>query len=160
MLRLFSTQLLFSTATWIWSQSTKKTGLLTWRNLSYVRSQDLPFYLTGLHSKSFFEFGLEAVVQRFSVVTKDVLRNFAKLTRKQLCQSLLLIKLQASRPATISKKRLWHRYFPLNFAKFLRTPFVTEHLRWLLLQAYHRSNALTIRFVSRVLWPWVFCLNP
>ena len=23
--------------------------------------------------------------------------------------------------------------FPVNFAKFLRTPFLTEHLRWLLL---------------------------
>ena len=28
---------------------------------------------------------------------------------------------------------LWHRYFPVNFAKFLWTPFFTEHLRWLLL---------------------------
>ena len=25
--------------------------------------------------------------------------------------------------AGLFKKRLWHRYFPLNFAKFLRTPF-------------------------------------
>ena len=29
------------------------------------------------------------------------------------------------------KKRLWHRCFSVNFAKFLRTPFLTEHLRWL-----------------------------
>ena len=29
------------------------------------------------------------------------------------------------------KKSLWHRCFPVNFAKFLRTPFFTEHLRWL-----------------------------
>ena len=31
-----------------------------------------------------------------------------------------LIKLQGSglRPATLLKKRLWHRYFPVNFAKF------------------------------------------
>ena len=35
---------------------------------------------------------------------KDVLRNFAKC-----------------------------RCFPVNFAEFLRTPFLTEHLRWLLL---------------------------
>ena len=27
------------------------------------------------------------------------------------------------------KKRLWHSCFPVNFAKFLRTPFFTEHLR-------------------------------
>ena len=31
------------------------------------------------------------------------------------------------------KKKLWHRCFPVSFAKFLRTPFFTEHLRWLLL---------------------------
>ena len=27
------------------------------------------------------------------------------------------------RPATLFKKRLWHRRFPINFMKFLRTPF-------------------------------------
>ena len=31
------------------------------------------------------------------------------------------------------KKGLQHRCFPVKFAKFLRTPFVTEHLRWMLL---------------------------
>ena len=38
------------------------------------------------------------------------------------------------RPATLLKKRLWHRCFPVNFVKFLRTPFFIEHLWWLLLQ--------------------------
>ena len=28
------------------------------------------------------------------------------------------------RPATLLKKRLWHRYFPVNFAKFHRTTFL------------------------------------
>ena len=36
-------------------------------------------------------------------------------------------------PATLLKKRLWRRCFPVNFAKFLRTSLLTEHLRWLLL---------------------------
>ena len=31
------------------------------------------------------------------------------------------------------KKRLQHKSFPVKFAQFLRTPFFTEHLRWLLL---------------------------
>ena len=31
------------------------------------------------------------------------------------------------------KKRLQHKCFPEKFAKFLRTSFFTEHLRWLLL---------------------------
>ena len=35
--------------------------------------------------------------------------------------------------STLLKKRPWHRCFPVNFAKFPRTPFFTEHLRWLLL---------------------------
>ena len=35
------------------------------------------------------------------------------------------------RLATLFKKRLWHRCFPVNFVKFLRTPFY-EHLWWLL----------------------------
>ena len=34
--------------------------------------------------------------------------------------------------ATLLKKRLWPRSFPVNFGKFLRTPLLTEHLRWLL----------------------------
>ena len=31
------------------------------------------------------------------------------------------------------KKRLWHRCFSVNFAKFLRKSFFIEHLWWLLL---------------------------
>ena len=41
--------------------------------------------------------------------------------------------LEGRRPATLWKKRLWHRTFPVNFAKILRTPFLLEHHRWLLL---------------------------
>ena len=36
------------------------------------------------------------------------------------------------RPATLLKKRLWDRCFPVNFAKLLRTTFLQEHLWWLL----------------------------
>ena len=31
---------------------------------------------------------------------------------------------RCARPATLLKKSLWHRCFPVNFAKFLRTPFL------------------------------------
>ena len=57
-------------------------------------------------------------------VRKDVLRNFAKFTGKQLCQSLFFNKVPGLRPATLLKKRRWHMCFPVNFAKFLRTPFL------------------------------------
>ena len=64
---------------------------------------------------------------------KDLLRNFAKFTEKHLCQSL--------RARTLLKKRLWHRCFPVNFAKFLRTPFLIEHLLWLLLYFEKQTTA-------------------
>ena len=37
------------------------------------------------------------------------------------------------RHATLLKKRLWHRSFPVNFSKFLRTPFLQGTSRRLLL---------------------------
>ena len=60
---------------------------------------------------------------------KGVFRKFAK-HRKTPVRVSFLIKLQASglRPAALLKKRLWHRCFPVNFVKFLETPFPTEHL--------------------------------
>ena len=48
------------------------------------------------------------------------LRNFTKFTWKRLCQSLSFERLK---PATLLKKKLWHRYFSVNFAKLLRTLF-------------------------------------
>ena len=39
-------------------------------------------------------------------------------------------------PATLLKKRLWHRCAPVNFAKFLRTPFLQNTSGWLLLNSH------------------------
>ena len=55
--------------------------------------------------------------------TGGVLKNLAKFTGKHLCQGLLFNKAAGPRPATIFKKRLWHRCFPVSFAKFPKTPF-------------------------------------
>ena len=57
---------------------------------------------------------------------KDALKICSKFTGEDSCQSVISIKLLCFadlRPATLLKKRLWHRYFPVNFAKFFRTPF-------------------------------------
>ena len=64
----------------------------------------------------------EAVVLSYSV-KKLFLRNFAKFTGKHPCQSLFFYKV-GLRPATLLNKSLWHRCFPVNFAKFLRTSFL------------------------------------
>ena len=59
---------------------------------------------------------------------KDARRNFAKFIGKHLCQCFFFNKVARLRPA-----RPWYRCFPVNFAKFLRTPFYIEHLWWLIL---------------------------
>ena len=54
-----------------------------------------------------------------SSVKKGVLRNYAKLLKS---------------PATLLKKRLRQRCFPVNFAKFQKAPFLQNSSRRLLLQ--------------------------
>ena len=65
---------------------------------------------------------------------KGVLKNFEKFTGKHLFQGLFFNKVAALRPATLLKRRLQHRCFPVNIVKFLRTPFFIEQLWWLLLK--------------------------
>ena len=45
------------------------------------------------------------------------------------------------RTATLLKKRLWYRCFPVNFAKFPRTPFLQNTSGRLLLQEVEFSSA-------------------
>ena len=61
---------------------------------------------------------------RWCSVKNGVLRNFAKFIGKHLCQNLFFDKVAGLRPETLLKKRLCHRCFPMNFAEFLRTPFL------------------------------------
>ena len=77
-------------------------------------------------------------------VRKGVLRNYAKFTGKHLCQSLFSNKVAGLRLATLLKKRLWHRCFPVNFLKFLRTTFFIEHLCWLLLNKELTESILSV----------------
>ena len=74
---------------------------------------------------------------------KGVLRHFTKFTEKHLCQSLFFNKVAGLRPTTLLKRRLQHKCFPVNFQKFLRTFFLTEHLRWLLLLLDEIQNMKT-----------------
>ena len=83
-------------------------------------------------------------------IKKGFLKNFAKITGKHLCQSLFFNKVAGLSPATLLKKRFWHRWFPVKFAKFLITPFFTEHLWWLLLEEVNslknQKTLLHLRF--------------
>ena len=81
---------------------------------------------------------LEAVVQRCSMkkMFLEISQNF---TAKHLCQGLC---------------------FPVNFVKFLRSPFLTEHLRWLLLKCfvYFLVRCIGLAVVYMVLRNPAFCL--
>ena len=58
--------------------------------------------------------------------------NILQNSQENTCaRSSFLIKLQTwgLRPEALLRKRLWHRCVPVNFVKFLRTYFFTEHLR-------------------------------
>ena len=57
---------------------------------------------------------------------KKVILEILQNSQESTCARVsFLIKLQAwgLRPATLLKKRLWDRCFPMNFVKILRTPF-------------------------------------
>ena len=73
-------------------------------------------------------------------VNKGGLRNFTKITGKHLCQSHIFNKVAGLSPATLLKKRLWNRCFPVNFVKFLRTPFSQNTSVRLLLHRIQNRN--------------------
>ena len=60
---------------------------------------------------------------------KGVLTNFAKLAEKQLCQSLFFNEVRRTKVSNFIKKDTLAHVFSVNFTKFLRKPFATEH-RW------------------------------
>ena len=61
------------------------------------------------------------------------------LKSQDLFQSLFSNKVAGLRPVILLKRKLWERCFPVNFVKFLRTPFFIENLWWLL----QRKNSTT-----------------
>ena len=58
---------------------------------------------------------------------KGVLTNFSKFTGKHLCQSLFF-------------KRLYYRFFPVNFPKFVGPLFFTKHLWATASNIYDRTS--------------------
>ena len=86
---------------------------------------------------------------------KGVLKNFVKLTGKHLCCSLFFNKAAGLRTTTLLRKRLWHRCFPVNFAKFLRTPFLQNTSGHLLLKngvnIRHYTRAISFRLLLKII---------
>ena len=73
--------------------------------------------------KFFFFHGTEAVTQRCSV--KKAFLEISQNSQENTCARVSVLN--------FIKKETLAREFSVNFAKFLRAPFLKEHLRWLLL---------------------------
>ena len=75
-----------------------------------------------------------------------ILNNFAIFTGKHLSWSLFLSK--------STKQKLQHRRFLLNNAKFSRTAFFIEHIRWLFLylRITFSMNIITFGIQKGNLW--------
>ena len=73
-----------------------------------------------------------------------ILKNFTIFTEKHPCGTLFLIKLQAWRPITLTK-----RCFPVFIAKFLRTALFIERLWWLLLYLFNKVTGLKTSYVIK-----------
>ena len=68
-----------------------------------------------------------------AVFYKKVFLKNSQNSHENKCVSLFFNKVAGLRPATLLKKRSRHECFPVNFANFLKTLFLKEPLRWLLL---------------------------
>ena len=80
---------------------------------------------------------------------KDVLRNFAKCRERHLRWNFFLNKIESFRPATLFKKRLRQRCFPMNFMKFLKAPFLQNTCGWLLLKKFNTFSLFFTKLRKR-----------
>ena len=98
----------------------------------------LLFYSLTFLSKEQFHHrqSIEAVVRRCS--GKKVFFKFSQNSQESTCARVSLLK-----------KRLWHRCFPTNFVKFLRTSISIKHLRWLLLKPNWLKLTVNLKLRSK-----------
>ena len=79
------------------------------------------------------------------VLLKKMFFEISKNSQENACARVsFLIKLQAW------GWQLWRRCFPVNFVKFLRTPFFTKHLWWLLLWVSSNNENCVLLFKVNV----------
>ena len=64
---------------------------------------------------------------------KSVMKNSAEFTRKDLYRNFFFDKIKLCRCATSLKASIQHRYFLVNFAKFVRIPILQNTTGQLLL---------------------------
>ena len=110
--------------------------------LLFQFSNDIMIHISWDEPGLVFELFMFRTSHRRCSLRKGVLRNLEKFTGKNLCQSLFFYEVAGLRPVTLLKKKLWHRCYPVNFAKFLKTPFLQNTSGRLLLKINIRRSLL------------------
>ena len=107
----------------------------------------------GVLMKSCFE-NMQQIYRRTPMPKCDFNKVVLKSPRGALHKEVLLKNLQNSQKNACARVsfliKFWYglqRCFHVNFAKFLRTPFLTEHRRWLLV-----FNLLHGEFAAKEFW--------
>ena len=118
-------------------KSTKKTLSHILRHAFCLHFLRIHHFLRIQHDY-FFQRGFESVRAEF-------------LFRKYIRKAVLFKKVYYQKGGGVLSKRCsqrpWHECFPANFAKFLRTPFLTEDLWGLLLIYLFNYDSSKITFV-------------
>ena len=110
---------------------------------SMLRYQSSEFLLKKTKKKLNSQLKLpysDVVFRRFSA--EKVFWKYMQASQESSCATIL-------RPATLLKKRLWHKCFPAKFPKFLRTSIFIEHHQWLLLHLFDFENLRILSFPKR-----------
>ena len=94
----------------------------------------------------------QVICEMWSVKYLGMLKTQKQSSRgsvKKVYQSLFFNKVACLRPATLLKKSIWHRYFPVNFVKFLRTLFFIKYL-WCGFWKHNVTTQTTAEFTSNI----------
>ena len=109
----------------------KKCVFLYEKSLQNYKTSKLPFS----------EPQNNASFQLFPIIIR---KNFFRSRPEVFCKK----RYSETKACNFIKMSLWHWCFPVNFAEFLRTPFVTEHLWWLLFfLCINLSNCVICSFI-------------
>ena len=68
------------------------------------------------HSQIIFKYKMKIDAATGGVLCKKIFSEISQNSQENTCLS--------KTHTALLKKRLWHRYFPVSFTKFLRTPFL------------------------------------
>ena len=89
--------------------------------------------LALLYSFQIWDYANQIITaQKIKPSIKNFCRRSSKFHKKTSALESLFNKVGGLKPCNFIKRRLQYCFFPVKFAKLLRTAFFTEYLRWLL----------------------------